>query len=71
MWDCSSKGFSPNFSPVLVSYRINIIFRPTVNKWKYEVVSKIFQTGAAIYTAVVVVRSTGLRMWEDDSLPTS
>jgi len=25
----------------------------------YKVVSKIFETGAAIYTAVVVVRSTG------------
>jgi hypothetical protein len=28
-------------------------------KKDYEVVSKIFQTGAAIYTAVVVARSTG------------
>ena len=25
----------------------------------YKVVSKIFETGAAIYTAVVVARSTG------------
>jgi hypothetical protein len=30
---------------------------------KYEAVSKIFRTGAAIYTAVVVARSTG--RWED------
>jgi hypothetical protein len=28
-------------------------------KYNYEVVSKIFRTGAAIYTAVVVARSTG------------
>jgi hypothetical protein len=28
-------------------------------RWVYEVVSKIVQTGAAIYIAVVIARSTG------------
>jgi hypothetical protein len=37
-----------------ITYKIQLLCTPI-----YEVVSKIFLTGAAIYTAVVVARSTG------------
>jgi hypothetical protein len=40
-----------------VLYSPNHTIRGTSSK--YEVVSKIFRTGAAIYTEVVVARSTG------------
>jgi hypothetical protein len=43
-------------------YKINLMsddVRQIAYSFIYEVVSKIFRTGAAIYTAVMVARSTG------------
>jgi hypothetical protein len=38
---------------------MRLLWISLVSSGTYEVVSKIFQTGAAIYTAVAVVQSTG------------
>jgi hypothetical protein len=39
-----------------------LLSQPTTRSWMYEEESKIFQTGVAIYTAVVVARSIGPNM---------
>jgi hypothetical protein len=41
--------------------QMELSISPETSVKKYEVVSRIFWVGAAIYTAVVVARSTG--MW--------
>jgi hypothetical protein len=49
VWTCAK-----NFAPIGIGYPD----RPIRSQSVYEVVSKIFWTGSAIYTAVVVARNT-------------
>jgi hypothetical protein len=44
---------------ILQKSNVPVDFRSKPFIWSYEVVRKIFRTGAAIYTAVVLARSTG------------
>jgi hypothetical protein len=49
----------PTEAPYQIMFLFALGFRTYLVRFKYEVKSKIFRTGASIYTTAVVARSTG------------